>query len=91
MNATRSRVVALTAGEVQRHPDRQLWRYGLEEKPKEGFRALPRRWVVERSFAWLGQPRRLARDYVHLPHTDGTMIYAAMSRIMLRRLARSTV
>jgi putative transposase len=75
---------------VPRHPDRQLWRYGLEEKPKKGFRVLPRRWVAERTFAWLSQSRRLGRDYEHLPHTGETMIYAAMSRIMLRRLARST-
>ena len=38
--------------EVPYHRDRQLWRYGLEEKPR-GFRVLPRRWVVERTFAWL--------------------------------------
>jgi putative transposase len=42
--------------EVPYHQDRQLWRYGLEEKPG-GFRVLPRRWVVERTFAWLGQAR----------------------------------
>lgn len=76
--------------EVPRHPDRQLWRYGLEEKPKKSFRVLPRRWVVERTFAWLGQSRRLSRDCEWLPETSETMIYAAMSRIMLRRLTRST-
>jgi putative transposase len=74
--------------EVPRHPDRQLWRYGLEEKPR-GFRILPRRWVVERTFAWLGQARRLAKDYERLPDTAVAMIHAAMSRIMLRRLARA--
>ena len=72
--------------EVPRHPDRQLWRYGLEEKPR-GFRVLPRRWVVERTFAWLGQARRLAKDYERLPETAVAMILWAMSRIMLRRLA----
>lgn len=72
--------------EVPRHRDRQLWRYGLEEKPR-GFLVLPRRWVVERTFAWLGQTRRLAKDYERLPETGVAMIYAAMSRIMLRRLA----
>ena len=72
---------------VPRHPDRQLWRYGLEEKPR-GFQVLPRRWVIERTFAWLGQARRLAKDYERLPETAVTMIYAAMSRLMLRRLAR---
>jgi transposase len=72
--------------EVPRHPDRRLWRYGLEEKPR-GFRVLPRRWVVERTLAWLGQARRLARDYERLPETGEAMIHWAMSRIMLRRLA----
>ncbi len=62
----------------------------LEEKPR-GFRVLsPRRWVVERTFAWLGQARRLAKDYERLPETAVAMIYAAMSRIMLRRLACAT-
>jgi putative transposase len=75
--------------EVSYHRDRQLWRYGLEEKPR-GFRVLPRRWVVERTFAWLGQARRLAKDYERLPETAVAMIYTAMSRIMLRRLARAT-
>lgn len=48
---------------------------------------LPRRWVVERTFAWLGQARRLARDYERLPETGVAMAHWAMSRIVLRRLA----
>ena len=40
--------------EIPHHRDRQLWRYGLEEKPR-GFLVLPRRWVVECTFAWLGR------------------------------------
>src|SRR5918912_2885985 len=54
-----------------------------------GFRVLPRRWVVERTFAWLGLSRRLSKDYERLPETGEAMIYGAMSRIMLRRLARA--
>jgi putative transposase len=75
--------------EVAYHQDRQLWRYGLA-KLGEAARVgvLPRRWVVERTFAWLGKARRLARDYERLPETAVAMIYWAMSRIMLRRLAR---
>ena len=72
--------------EVPRHPNRQLWSYGLKEKPR-GFRVLPRRWVVERTLAWLGHARRLTKDYERLPETAVAMIHAAMSRIMLRRLA----
>ena len=54
----------------------------------KGFQVLPRRWVVERTFAWLGRYRRLSKDYEALPETSEAMIYAAMSRLMLRRLAR---
>jgi putative transposase len=72
--------------EVPKHRDRHLWHYGLEERPK-GFQVIPRRWVVERTFAWLSRSRRLARDYERLPETGEAMIHAAMSRIMLRRIA----
>jgi len=53
----------------------------------KGFQVLPRRWVVERTFAWLGRYRRLSKDYETLPETSEAMIYAAMSRLMVRRLA----
>jgi len=58
--------------------------------PPEGPRTfLPRRWVVERTFSWLGQNRRMSKDYERLPETAEAFIYAAMSRLMARRLARS--
>ena len=75
--------------EVVRHSARQLWRYGYEARPARTFRVLPRRWVVERTFAWLGQSRRLSKDYERLPATSEAMVYGAMSRLMLRRLARA--
>ena len=74
--------------EVPRHRERQLWRYGLEEKPR-GFLVLPRRWVVEGTFAWLGLSRRFSKDYERLPETAEATIYGAMSRLMLRRLVRT--
>src|SRR5215207_9517412 len=74
----------LAGGEVPYHRDRQLWRYGLWRKPR-GFLILPRRWVVERTFAWLGLSRRFSKDYERLPETAEAMIYWAMSRLMLRR------
>lgn len=52
-----------------------------------GFQLLPRRWVVERTFAWLGTWRRLSKDYELLPSSAEAWIYLAMSRIMVRRLA----
>lgn len=75
--------------DVVRHPERHLWRYGLEAKPRPAFRVLPRRWVVERTFAWLGQSRWLSRDYERLPSMSEAMIYSAMCRLMLRRLTRT--
>ena len=54
---------------------------------QKGFAVLPRRWVVERTFAWLGFHRRLSKDYEALPETSEAMIYVAMIRLMLARLA----
>lgn len=56
--------------------------------PPRGFRVLPRRWVVERTFAWLGQNRRMSKDYERLCATGDAFVYAAMVRLMVRRLAR---
>ena len=50
---------------------------------------LPRRWAVERTFSWLIQSRRLSKDYELLCESSEALIYAVMSRIMVRRLARS--
>src|SRR5215208_1427170 len=58
--------------------------------PPEGPRPfLPRRWVVERTFSWLSQNRRMSKDYERLPESGEAFIYVAMSRLMARRLARS--
>jgi putative transposase len=53
----------------------------------KGFKVLPRRWVVERTFGWLNRYRRLAKDYERTPSSSETMIQIAMIRIMLARLA----
>jgi putative transposase len=59
-------------------------------RTQRGFRGvLPRRWVVERTFAWLGQNRRLSKEYERLCETSEALIYASMSRLMVRRLARA--
>ena len=50
---------------------------------------LPKRWIVERTFSWLSQNRRLSKDYERLPESSEVFIYVAMSRLMARRLARS--
>jgi putative transposase len=57
--------------------------------PEKGPRPfLPKRWIVERTFAWLSQNRRLSKDYERLPESAEAFIYVAMSRLMVRRLPR---
>src|SRR5919112_3540757 len=57
--------------------------------PTRGFIALPRRWVVERTFAWLSHNRRMSKDYERLCATGEAFVYIAMTRLMVRRLARA--
>jgi putative transposase len=57
--------------------------------PPRGFVVLPRRWVVERTFAWISHNRRMAKDYERLCATGEAFVYAAMTRLMVRRLARA--
>jgi len=67
-----------------------LWRCTIEVVKRNElhtFKVLPRRWVVERTFGWLGRYRRLSRDYERQAHTGETMVYLAMIRLMLARLA----
>lgn len=68
------------------------WRVEVIKRPeinaqkKQGFILLPRRWVVERTFAWLDNYRRLSKDYEYLPQSSETMVYLAMTNLMLHRL-----
>jgi putative transposase len=55
---------------------------------QKGFQPLPKRWVVERTLAWITAHRRLARDYERDPESSAAFIYWAMIRTMARRLAR---
>ena len=65
------------------------WAVEVVARPKDqkGFAVLPRRWVVERTFAWLGRSRRLSKDYEGLPETSEAWIHIAMIHLMLKRLA----
>jgi len=67
------------------------WFLHIVSKPDTmGFTPLPRRWVVERSFAWYGRYRRLSKDYEFLHHSSEAMIYLASIRTMLHRLVRKS-
>lgn len=93
------KTLGLTA-EVVRHPPkpRYVWVKEGEEPdweklrellPAPGFKVLPRRWVVERTFSWIDQNRRMSKDYEKLAETGEAFVLVAMSRLMARRLARS--
>lgn len=56
---------------------------------QKGFVLLPRRWVVERSIAWLGRSRRLSKDYEYYPEHSAGFIYLASIRRYLQRLSHS--
>jgi len=57
--------------------------------PPRGFKVLSRRRVLERTFSWLGQNGRMIKDYERLPESSEVFVYAAMSHLMVRRLARA--
>lgn len=61
----------------------------LRPEGQKGFSLLARRWVVERTFSWLGIHRRLSKDYEGATSSSEAFVYIAMTRIMLLRLARS--
>jgi putative transposase len=81
--------------EIVRHPSsrRLVWdedEHGVvwkKDPAATGFRVLPRRWVVERTFAWQSQRRRLFKDYQRHCATSEAFIYVAMTQLMARRLA----
>ena len=54
----------------------------------KGFVVLPKRWIVERTFGWLGRCRRLAKDYENRTRTAAAFLILALIRLMLRRIVR---
>ena len=70
--------------------ERYGWTLEIVRRPKEqqGFAVQPRRWVVERTFAWLGRNRRLSKDYEEFAETTEAWIYLAASRLLLRQLVQ---
>ncbi len=87
--------------EVVRHAPRPrgMWVWpGMEiteemlavfKRPK-GFRHLPRRWIGERTCAWIGRNRRMSKDYEYVPSSSESMVQLTMIRLMVRRLAGAT-
>lgn len=64
--------------------------YERNKPTRTGFRGpLPRRWVVKRTFAWIGRSRRMSKDYEYLTSSSENMICLTMIRLMVKRLARA--
>ena len=85
LKPTPEKVVKIWAEEWAKEGKKIDWQRLM---PPRGFQVLPRRWVVERTFSWLSQNRRMSKDYERLCATGEAFVYAAMSRLMVRRLAR---
>jgi transposase len=81
MAATLEKLATALAGQEQ-------WTFKIVKRSDhaKGFEVLPRRWVVERTFAWFGRNRRLAKDFA----SSQAWLYLASVQLMARRLARST-
>jgi len=85
----------LAPEDVMRRLVREWDKEGVAIDPEElslaqrKFGDLPRRWVVEWTFSWLGQNRRMSKEYERLAAMSEAFVYVAMSRLMVRRLARS--
>jgi putative transposase len=62
-----------------------------DPQPRSAFAVQPHRWIVERTFSWLGGCRRLSKDYEYQVESSEALIYAGMSHLLLRRLARLPV
>jgi putative transposase len=62
------------------------WTLQIVKRTEAGFAVLPKRWIVERTFAWLGKYRRLSKDYETLTQSSESMIRIAMINLMLHRL-----
>jgi putative transposase len=76
---------------VTNKPSKWVWAREGEPMPvpRPNFTLMAVRWVVERTIAWICRNRRMTRDYEGLPLTQETLVYTAMSRLMLRRLTAS--
>ena len=62
-----------------------------KKKRAKGFHVLPRRWVVERTFAWLGRSRRLSKDYERNPLSSESQVYCASARLLLRQITDNQI
>jgi|TARA_Y100000817_G_C16789864_1_gene514572 putative transposase len=68
--------------------DVEAYLSSLGQPPLERFKVQPKRWIVERTFAWIGKYRRLSKDYEYKISYSENLIYLAMIRNMLRKITK---
>lgn len=80
--------------DIVKRPRKRIWVRVMEGQEVDfskitdsGFKVLPKRWIVERTFAWMGRSRRLSKEYEYLPAASESWIYLSMIRLMLKRMA----
>ena len=61
----------------------------VKRTEKHVFKVLPKRWIVERTFGWFNNYRRLSKDYEYAENTSENMVYIAMTQLMMKRLVRN--
>jgi transposase len=75
---------------IVKRPKKWSWCAAGTEPPEvPGFTHLPKRWIVERTFAWIGKYRRLSKDYEYSVDSSVSMIFLALSRNLIRRMAKN--
>jgi putative transposase len=92
-NFPRVKKIMADQGYRGQRPQQMSQYYGVEfeltTKLAQGFQVEPKRWIIERTFAWLDNTRRLCRDYERLPENHEGFVYVAMIRLMLRSLTQN--
>lgn len=84
------KLIWLDAGYQETSCKEYARQYGIHteivKRTDKQFKIQPKRWIVERTFAWLGKYRRLSKDYEYRTKSSESLIYLAMSRLMLARI-----
>nr|WP_255354181.1 transposase [Candidatus Protochlamydia phocaeensis] len=82
----------LDAGYISENLEEEMKEFGcrieIVKRNDKSFKALPKRWISERTFAWLGKFRRLSQDFEQYATTSQNMIYLAMTRLMLKQISK---
>lgn len=85
-------LIYLDAGYISEELKEEMKEFGCRieviKRSEKSFKPLPKRWIVERTFAWLGKFRRLSKDFEQYITTSENMIYLAMTRLMLKQIVK---